>query len=87
MKPKRKIGRPTSAEVLARRASAAEVLQEIDQQRMWTKFLYSEDERVSLDAWKYLNDRVHGKPKQAVENTGPNGGPLELALKRVVTDL
>jgi hypothetical protein len=62
-------------------------LQEIDQQRMWTKFLYSEDERVSLDAWKYLNDRVHGKPKQAVENTGPNGGPLELALKRVVTDL
>lgn len=87
MKPKRKTGRPTSAEVLARRASAAEVLQEIDQQRMWTKFLYSEDERVSLDAWKYLNDRVHGKPKQAVENTGPNGGPLELALKRVVTDL
>jgi hypothetical protein len=66
---KRKRGRPSSAEVLAHRASAAEVLQGIDQQRMWTKFLYSEDERVSLDAWKYLNDRVHGKPAQAVDMT------------------
>jgi hypothetical protein len=82
----KKKGRPTTAEVLARRASAAEVLQEIDQKRMWRRFLDSDDEKVSLDAWKYLNDRVHGKPKQAVENTGPDGGPIEI-VKRVVTDL
>lgn len=81
-----KKGRPAKVETLAARFTAKQVLDNVDQQRMWRRFLDSEDEKVSLDAWKYLNDRVHGKPKQAVENTGADGGPIEI-VKRVVADL
>lgn len=38
----------------------------------------SEDERVALDALKYIVNRLDGMPKQAVEQSGPNGGPMVL---------
>jgi hypothetical protein len=59
----------------------------VDQQRMWLRFLESSDDRVALDASKYLNDRVHGKPKQAMQMAGEEGGPIEFKVTRVVCDL
>lgn len=32
--------------------------------------------RVRLDAVEFLCDRAHGKPQQAVELTGRDGGPI-----------
>lgn len=50
------------------------------QERQWRKFLNSEDEKIALDATKYLTDRVYGKAKQAVEVTGEDGGPIHTAI-------
>jgi len=70
-------GRPTNAERLAKRAKAAEVLDGVDQQRMWKRFLDSSDERIAFDAWKYLNDRVYGKPPQSMRlGSDPDAAPL-----------
>jgi hypothetical protein len=33
----------------------------------WESLVNSKDERVSLDAMKYLSDRLFGKPHQAVD--------------------
>ncbi len=78
-------GRPPSAETLAARFSAAQVLEQCDQKRMWERFLHSDDERIAFDAWKYLNDRVHGKPVQAV---GGAKEQIEFVLSRhVVCDV
>lgn len=63
----KKTGRPSSAKTLAARFTAQQVMETINTSEMWQKFLKSRDERISLDAWKYLNDRVHGKPPQAVD--------------------
>lgn len=38
----------------------------------------SEDENVALKALMYIVNRLDGMPKQAVEATGANGGPLVL---------
>jgi hypothetical protein len=65
----KKKGRPASATTLASRYTAAQVLDRVHAENMWLRYLNSEDERISLDAWKYLNDRVHGKPAQAVDMT------------------
>lgn len=54
---------------MAARYTASQVMDRLDINAMWSKFLNSDDERISLDAWKYLNDRVHGKPAQAVDMT------------------
>lgn len=45
-------------------------------------------EEVRLKAIDSLYDRVDGKPRQALEHSGPNGGPIEVmtyedALKRL----
>lgn len=32
---------------------------------------------IRLEARKYLTDKRDGKPKQAVEHSGPGGGPIE----------
>ena len=60
-----------------------DVLESCDSTAQWKRYLNSEDDRVSLDCWKYLHDRVYGKPKQAIEGDLT----IDLAVKRVVTDL
>lgn len=54
------------------------------QKRQWQSLLASEDERIRLDAAKYLTDRMYGKPAQQGELKV--SGDLEL-IKRVVADL
>lgn len=78
----KKTGRPPSKATLASRFTAAEVLERVDQQAMWKKFLESKDQRVSLDAWKYLNDRVHGKPAQAMDVTSKGD-----SIKAILIDI
>jgi hypothetical protein len=42
------------------------------------KLVESKDERVSLDAMKYLSDRLFGKPRQAIDLN--HSGALDLGL-------
>jgi hypothetical protein len=83
----RKVGRPTTAELMAKRASAAEVLGSVNQQRMWRRFLESPDDKIALDAWKYLNDRVYGKPKQAMQLAREGGSEVQFRVIRVGVDV
>ncbi|HEY5330876.1 MAG TPA: hypothetical protein VIJ79_13395 [Acidobacteriaceae bacterium] len=48
------------------------------QEIKWKSFLDSEDERIALDATKYLSDRLYGKASQALEHTGTGGGPIPI---------
>lgn len=54
-----------------------------DEKRLWNQFLESEDENIALKAFLAWNDRVYGKPKQAVEHSGADGEPISLAIKFV----
>jgi hypothetical protein len=46
------------------------------QEIKWKSFLESEDERIALDATKYLTDRLFGKPTQALTHSGDADEPL-----------
>ncbi len=54
------------------------------EQFKWESLANSKDERVSLDAMKYLSDRLYGKPVQALDNK--HSGEFEV-IKRVISDL
>ena len=45
--------------------------------RKWKSFLESEDERIALDACKYLTDRLFGKAPQSVSLD--HSGSIDLA--------
>jgi len=55
------------------------------QEKLWKSMLKSEDERIKLDAAKYLSDRLYGKAAQSMKVEGDMA--LEVSVKRVVTDL
>jgi hypothetical protein len=78
---KNKGGRPTNAQLLAKRLTPKEYLDGRDSTSMWNRYLDSEDDKVSLDCWKYLHDRVMGKPAQSLDLN--HGGEIEV-IKRVV---
>jgi len=61
-------------------ATAAAILAQYDEIRIAKRFLESRDERIALDAWKYLRDHRDGKAKQSLEHLGPDGGPLQAAV-------
>ena len=48
------------------------------QRTKWTEFLNSTDQKIALDAAKYLSDRVFGKAHQTVDTT--LNGELQLKL-------
>jgi hypothetical protein len=49
-------------------------------------FLESEDERIRLDAAKYLTDRLYGKASQAVAISDADGGPIQFVTKSILED-
>jgi len=55
----------------------------LDAPAYWGKYLNSHDERISLDAWKYLNDRAYGKAQQAVTVSGDDEKPLGFRVEIV----
>ena len=71
-------GRKSKASKLIEAGFVADWFTADYQQIKWKSFLESKDERIALDATKYLSDRLYGKASQAVEMTGGGGGPIQL---------
>jgi len=63
------MARPTDKQLAERRCTAKEFLDTRDMHAEWKKRLDSEDENIALKTWIYLNDRVYGKPAQAIDHT------------------
>ena len=49
----------------------------------WKSFIESDDERIALDATKYLTDRLYGKAAHSLDLTHSG----EVAIRRVIADL
>lgn len=62
------------------RETAELLLAEINAHKKWVNLANSDDERIVLESLKYLTDRAYGKANQAVEHTGPAGGPLKTEI-------
>jgi hypothetical protein len=53
-------------------ATAAEILREVGERRLWARALESEEDRVMLDALKFLTTMRDGKPMQQINVTSMN---------------
>lgn len=60
-------GRKSKVTKLLEAKFAAPFFSEAVQQKTWKSLLTSADEKVVLDATKYLTDRLYGKATQAVD--------------------
>ena len=75
--------KPSTLKGIARKLpkEIAEILlAEINAHQKWLDLADSKDERIVLDTLKYLSDRAYGKAPQAMEVTGPQGGPIQAAI-------
>jgi hypothetical protein len=52
----------------------------------WNSLVNSKDEKIALDALKYLTDRLYGKASQALAISGPDAGPIQFAAKSILED-
>lgn len=50
------------------------------QATIWNRLLKSEDDKIVIDATKYLTDRIYGKARQSVEVTGEDGEAIQHAV-------
>ena len=50
----------------------------VNEEKIWQRLMRSRNDRIVLDSLKYLTDRRDGKAVQAMEVSGPEGGPMEL---------
>jgi hypothetical protein len=50
------------------------------QETKWKSFLESDDQRIALDATKYLTDRLFGKSPQSMRLSGDKDAPLGVTL-------
>jgi hypothetical protein len=69
-------GRKSNASKLIEAGFVADWFTADYQQIKWKSFLESEDERIALDATKYLTDRLFGKATQALTHSGDANEPL-----------
>jgi hypothetical protein len=53
------------------------------QEIKWKSFIESDDQRIALDATKYLTDRLYGKAPQSLDLNHSG----EVAIKRVIADV
>lgn len=60
-------GRKTNAAKALAAGFVAEYFDSSEQEKLWKSMLRSDDEKIRLDAGKYLTDRLYGKAPQAVE--------------------
>jgi hypothetical protein len=75
-------GRKPKAISAARRSFAEDMLPAELENALWDRMLHSNDDRVVLDALKFLTDHKYGRAVQRAESMGPEGGPI-----RIVCDL
>jgi hypothetical protein len=69
-------GRKSKASKLIEAGFVADWFTADYQQIKWKSFLESKDERIALDATKYLSDRLYGKASQAMTLSGDAVEPL-----------
>lgn len=81
--PRKNAGRKSNAEKLLLAGFNAPWFTPEMQKNKWLSFLDSDDPKISLDATKYLTDRLFGKAQQTTVLTDPTGGPLIFMVKRV----
>lgn len=62
-------GRKSKAQKLVEAGFVCTHFGAAEQEAFWKSMLKSTDERIKLDAGKYLTDRLYGKPAQAVDMT------------------
>jgi len=53
------------------------------QEIKWKSFIESDDERIALDATKYLTDRLYGKAPQSLDLNHDSNQPLEVVVRRI----
>ncbi len=53
------------------------------QEIKWKSFIESNDERIALDATKYLTDRLYGKAPQSLDLSHGSDQPLEVVVRRI----
>lgn len=73
-----------SPKQVVRKVIAETILAGIDEAKAWSRLLNSEDDRISLEALKYLTNRRDGMPPQSIEHKGGDGGPsINVVIKHV----
>lgn len=74
-------GRPPMAVTEAKRSFYNSLLTTQEKSERWRTFLFSEDERVAMNALIYVTDREEGKPAQSLKHSGPEGDdPVRVIL-------
>jgi hypothetical protein len=68
-------GRKVGAKTLILKDMSAEILAAANPRAIWTRLLESKDERIVLEAAKYLSNRIHGMPTQAISGDS-DGSPI-----------
>jgi hypothetical protein len=63
-------GRPPKPKVTVKKASAETILAAVDEKELWTELLNSDNEKIRLEALRYLTDRRDGKPCESVMMRG-----------------
>jgi hypothetical protein len=79
-------GRKPGSKQLALKDLSVEILSSVDQQKLWLGFLRSKDQRIALEASKYLTDRSHGKAHESVKISGDADNPLAITVRHIGTD-
>lgn len=80
---RRGAGRKSKASKLVEAGFVASWFTAEFQEIKWKSFIDSDDERIALDATKYLTDRLYGKAAHTLDLTHTG----EVTVKRVVADL
>src|SRR2546428_4165058 len=70
--------RKPGARALVMRPKAEGILATVNEEKIWQRLMRSRNHRIVLDTMKYLTDRRDGKAVQAMEVSGPEGGPLAI---------
>jgi hypothetical protein len=67
-----------------KRAFFAAILKASNPKKIWKRFLESADDRVALEATKYLHDQAYGRAPQSLEVGGPGGGSIKIEAVRII---
>ena len=65
------------------RVTAAEILATQDECKLWDRMLNCDDDRLALDALKYLTDRRDGKSYQAANPSSEDEAPIQVDHPRL----
>lgn len=65
----------------AKRSFYSSLLTQEEKRERWRTYLFSDDQRVGMNALIYVTDREEGKPAQSLKHSGPAGDdPVKVIL-------